>query len=114
MSTIEQQATGTEQHTEPDMSAAVEADPAIFCMLTRITRRINDWWTDRLMIKMGSHSHALSHTRPAGPPNPPSSDGISPIGRCPKHAAVRQGHRLSERPSQRHVRTIQGCRSEHL
>jgi hypothetical protein len=70
VSTIEQQATGTDQHTEPDMSAAVEADPAMFCMLTRITRRIKDWWTDRLMIKTGSHSHALSHTRPAGPPKP--------------------------------------------
>jgi hypothetical protein len=43
VSTIEQQATGTDQHTEPDLSAAVEADPAMFCMLTRITRRIKDW-----------------------------------------------------------------------
>jgi hypothetical protein len=105
VSTIEQQATGTDQHTEPDLSAAVEADPAMFCMLTRITRRIKDWWTDRLMIKTGSHSHALSHTRPAGPPKPLVRWDFA-IGRCPKHAAVRQGHRLSEQPSQRHVRTI--------
>lgn len=70
MSTIEQQATGTDQHTQPDMSAAVEAGRAMFCMLTRINRRIKEWSTDRLMIKTGSHSHALSHTRPAGQPKP--------------------------------------------